>query len=103
MSESPEVKKSVVHKTRVPNVDDSGDLVMWLPKGAEVIKFGEQYNGLYCWFICDPEERESKNQYFNVLLTGRGTVKTGINLQNHIDTVIMHDGAFVVHIFRDDS
>lgn len=89
----------VIHKLSVPLEGDT--LTATLPRGAEVIAIGDQYNTggqLDLWFIRDPEVTETETQCFRVLGTGHPFDSEEIG--EHVTTVLTAGGALIWHVFR---
>jgi len=96
------VNRKVVWKTSVPYPVD-GDTEILVPVDAKILKFAEQQGSLGAWFLCDPEVREKNTVRLTIMMTGQETVKSNVASLTYIDTVLMRNGTFVVHIFQDES
>lgn len=85
---------SVVHKFHL--VFDTG--LVRLPRGAKILHFGAQADGLFVWALVDPTEPAAVEREYLIFGTGH-PVPDNIDLV-HRATVAMENG-LVWHIFED--
>jgi hypothetical protein len=81
-----------VWKYTLPMASDEADILM--PIGAEVLAVGNQGNNLCLWARVDPEA-ELETRRFRV----RGTGLPGAEGE-HVGTVLLYNGALVLHVFE---
>lgn len=70
-----------------------------LPKGAEILKVGVQYDQPYLWALVDPEARLSRLRRFRFAGTGHPIVED-IDQLVFYGTLQMHGGALIFHVFE---
>lgn len=67
-----------------------------MPQGAKVISAHAQNNGVKIWALVD-KTAEPETRNFMTLITGDNPT---IDTSKFIGTVLLDDGAYVVHIFE---
>ena len=68
-----------------------------IQKPNRLLKFAFQYDVLVCWFKLDIDSIINETRTFHLFMTGR----TFNDYYNYIDTVMIHDYSFVLHIFEE--
>jgi hypothetical protein len=86
--------RKVIHKYQLQFNDT---VSVQMPRGAKVLSAKEQYGSIYVWAEVDPDEPVFTTRTFRMHGTGHGH-----DAENNvfIDTVMMREGAFVLHIFE---
>lgn len=70
--------------------------VLEIPEGARLLHVGEQAGEVFLWALVDPQ-MPSERRYLVAAVTGG---QPAHNLGEHLGTVLLHDGAFVLHLFE---
>jgi hypothetical protein len=84
-----------VWKFAIPKIGEFSELVM--PKGAEVVHFGTQVDGMKLWALVNVREKESEARAFIV-------VGTGWDAPDHLRYhKTLQDGSYVWHLFERGS
>lgn len=70
-----------------------------MPRGAQVLCAREQNGELYLWALVDPEE-PTEERHFDVFGTGHVIPPLLEGGRRFVDTVLMHEGSLVLHVFE---
>lgn len=69
-----------------------------LPASAEVLSVDVQHGDVVLWASVNPDDQFKTSRRFAIVPTG-GTVPNGGLSPRFLGTVLMHEGAFVWHVF----
>ena len=69
-----------------------------LPYKSQILSVKNQHNKIVLYALVDPEEKEMQKRTFIVATTGGMEVDSGTH--QFIDTVMLANGAYVVHVFE---
>ena len=79
------------------NFTNTSLITIQLPEGSEIISLKNQDNTPTIWYMCDTDE-PLEDRHFLGLCTGQRVPQ---DLEgDYIDTVVMYEGNFVLHIFE---
>ena len=73
------------------------DVEVTLPKNAKILCVKEQKGDLCLWALVDPDEKETEPINLRIAGTGHPIIEDNLV---YIDTVLMYDDNFVIHIFK---
>ena len=83
-------------------VSCTGDFVLEMPKGAQILTVQTQGGEPQLWVLVDPDEKEMVRVRFLLLATGQpveGTVKKFIGKWARVGTFQLEGGKLVFHLF----
>ena len=85
-----------IHKYPLELVDEQS---VWTPAGAQLLHLAMQ-NGVPClWFLVDPELEATLKWQIRMYGTGHA-VPDSESWLPFLGTILLHDGAPVLHVFR---
>ena len=85
-----------IYKYELPT---SGSIKIGIPYKSQILSVKNQHNNtLVLYALVDPEEEEIQQRTFIVATTGGIEVDSGTH--QFIDTVMLANGAYVVHVFE---
>lgn len=93
----------VIHKQRLPIFTETGDLSIFAPRGARILKIARQYpteQTPFAWYACDPKQPEEP---LLIHVFGTGQEVPAALLDGYLGTEIFHNGQLVIHFFRDPT
>jgi hypothetical protein len=85
-----------VYKYIVKNL--ATENIIRMPIGAEIIPVAQQHKQLVVWAIVDPKQTTVEPRIVKCVLTGQ---VTGLAGYVFLDTILLDNGNFVVHVFKD--
>lgn len=92
---------NVIWKTelRVENADENNKIYVDLPVFSKILHIDLQYGVPCAWFVCDPKNKDHKESVAIVVL-GTGHEFETFSAGEHLGTILMHNGALVLHFFK---
>jgi hypothetical protein len=69
-----------------------------MPRGAQIITVNSQHDALRIWAIVDPKAPVA-TRGFAVMHTGAPLIAP-VDKSNHLASVLMQEGHYVVHVFE---
>jgi hypothetical protein len=76
------------------------ELLLELPRGAQILSVGNQKDQLVLWALIDVECSELEIRHFLIVGTGHELRLFGKFLGKFLGTVLFHDAALVFHVFE---
>lgn len=77
------------------NVERTLQTILDIPAGAKFLATSNQYESVAAWFEVDPFA-DTEARTFRLVLTGESPVPNS----THLGTVLLDQGAFVVHVYE---
>jgi len=87
----------IIYKTQLTPLD--GIEYISIPKTAVFLTLKVQYNTPTLWYILDVDNTEFISVTIHKFLTGRKT--NNLYELDYIDTCILDDGDYVLHVFKE--
>lgn len=93
--------RCVIHKYTIDwnSVDDNGEIRISMPAFARVLCVKNQRENLCIWALVRTDI-ETLDKTFRLVMTGAETERGDEEKWTYIDTVLMSEGAFVIHVFE---
>lgn len=83
-----------VWKYPLPIIDN---VEISIPKGSKILCVKTQKNDLCLWALVNPDENETESVKLRIAGTGHPIEEENLE---YIDTVLMYEDNFVIHIFK---
>ena len=81
-------------------INSTTNTLLEMPKGSEILSAQNQFENICLWALVNPKCEEKESRLIQVFGTGEWMPEKLVAKRIHIDTVQLHRGKIILHVFE---